>query len=157
VNGRKIELTHFDDTSRADTAIQLADQVTADSSYIACLCTENSADGAAATELEKDQIPSVTVFADPHIATMPGQWIFRQGAALESYPLSMVPFIRDKLKLTKVGLLHEPNDYGQAYLDTFKGASGLQLVDDEVVQPGAVDDSAAISRIARSGAQVMVL
>jgi len=157
VNGRQIELTHFDDQSSATTAIGLVDEIQANSSIIGCACTENSADGPAAAEIEKDQVPSVTVFADPNINTNPGQWVFREGAALASYPLSMVPFIENTLKLTKVGLLSEPNDYGAAYLSTFQNASGLTLVDDEVVQPNPVDDSAAISRIARSGAQIMVL
>ena len=70
-------------------------------------------------------------------------------------------FISNKLKPTKVAILHDNTEYGRGYAETvqalFPPESRVRVVLFEAINPDAGDFSSVIRTIRRSGAQALIL
>jgi len=160
INGRKVELTVFDDQSKQEQGVALAQQIASDPGFLGVVGLVNATMGPPeSTALNNAAVPTVAVFGDATRSTDPGKYVFKEAPTFDTYALGMMGFIQSKLKFTKVGVLYETNVYGTGILNTFKAQGSqfsIQVVDAESIQPNAVDDTAQLSRIVASGAQVIV-
>jgi len=85
---------------------------------------------------------------------------YRTIASDDAQALLEVNFATDVLKLTKIAVIHDKGDYGKGlaeFAKTFIEKSGkAKVVLFEGVTPGAVDYSAVVLKIARSGAEGVI-
>jgi branched-chain amino acid transport system substrate-binding protein len=85
---------------------------------------------------------------------------YRTIASDDAQALLEVNFATDVLKLTKIAVIHDKGDYGKGlaeFAKNFIEKSGkARVVLFEGVTPGAVDYSAVVQKIARSGAEGVI-
>lgn len=69
-------------------------------------------------------------------------------------------FIANKLKVKKVAMLHDNGDYGKGYVETTRQLlekdGKVEVVLFEAINPDAVDFTAAVRKLKRSGAEMLV-
>ena len=68
-------------------------------------------------------------------------------------------FVKDKLGLKKVALIHDKGDYGRGFTNYAREvleAGGVEIVLAEGITPGAVDYSAVIQKLRQSGAEAVI-
>ncbi|CAB1080299.1 Branched-chain amino acid ABC transporter, substrate-binding protein LivJ (TC 3.A.1.4.1) [Olavius algarvensis Delta 1 endosymbiont] len=102
--------------------------------------------------------PSVTNPALAQSGDYPN--FFRTIASDDAQARLEVDFALDVLKLKKIAVLHDKGDYGKGLAEFAKGFleadSRSELVLYEGITPGAVDYSAVVQKIKRSGAEAVI-
>ncbi len=160
--GKKVEIISEDDMCKPEIATNTATKLVSEGVTVVLghVCS-------GATK------PALDIYKDAHIiamsasATSPdltqsGKYpnFFRTIASDDAQAKLEVNFALDTLKLKKIAVLHDKGDYGKGLAEYAKGfieKSGKgEVVFFEGVTPGAVDYSAVVNKIKRSGAQAII-
>lgn len=161
IDGRKLEVTAYNDESEPTQGTLLAGEIAADSSYLAVVGGVNASTGAPeATALNSASVPMVALYGDATQNAIYQKWIFKQGASFDLYSRAFMSFLHNTLHVSKVGILYETGTYGQSFVTTIKNDGsqyGVTTTDAEAAPPGALSATAQVSRIVASGAQIMLL
>jgi branched-chain amino acid transport system substrate-binding protein len=161
INGRKIELVIEDDQCKPELATNTAAKlVSAEvSAVIGHICS--GATKSALGIYKDSKLVTISPSATNPPLTQSGEYpnFFRTIAPDDAQAKLAVTFIKDKLGLKKLAVLHDKGDYGKGFADLakqFAEEAGLQIVLFEGVNPGAPDYSAVVNKIGNSGADGVV-
>jgi branched-chain amino acid transport system substrate-binding protein len=162
VLGMQVELVVEDDECKPEkatnTATKLASQKVA--AVLGHICSGATK---AALGVYKDAgIIAMSPSATNPALTQSGDYpnFFRTIASDDAQARLEVDFALDTLKLTKIAVLHDKGDYGKGLAEFAKSFlekdPRAKVVLYEGVTPGAVDYSAVVQKIKRSGAQAVI-
>ncbi len=162
INGRPIHLVVEDDACKPEVAANAATKLVAGGvrAVIGHICS--GATRAALPIYTNAKTVVISPSATTPALTQNGDYptFFRTIAADDVQARTLVDFTLEVLKATKIAVLHDKGDYGKGlaeYAKTFVEQSGkAQVVFFEGITPGAVDYSAAVQKIKRSGAEVVL-
>ena len=162
VLGRKIELIVEDDVCKPEVATNIASKLVGDGvvGVIGHICS--GATKAALGTYKESKIPVISPSATNPALTQSGEYpnFFRTIASDDAQARTEVNFALDKLKLTKIAVLHDKGDYGKGLAEFAKkfleADPRATVVLFQGITPGAVDYSAVINKINNSGAQAVI-
>lgn len=162
IDGKKIELLIEDDVCKPEVAVNVAKKLISDGVDVVLghIC---SGPTMATLPLYKERnILSISPSATTPALTKSGEFpnFFRTVAPDDAQAKVDVDFVLNVLKAKKVALVHDKGDYGKSFVSfarEFLEASGQAEVSlEEGITPGAVDYSAVVNKIKRSGADVVL-
>ena len=162
INGRQIELIVEDDVCKPEVATNTATKLVGEEVHavIGHICS-----GATKTALgiyKASKIVAISPSATNPALTQSGDNpnFFRTIASDDAQARLEVDFALDVLKLKKIAVLHDKGDYGKGLAEFAKGFiekdQRAELVLYEGITPGAVDYSAVVQKIKRSGAEAVI-
>ncbi|TFG85350.1 MAG: branched-chain amino acid ABC transporter substrate-binding protein [Spirochaetales bacterium] len=161
INGRMIELFIEDDQCKPEVATNTASKLVSDNvvAVIGHICS--GATKAALGIYKDSKIVTVSPSATTPTLTQSGEYpnFFRTIAPDDAQAKLATMFIKDKLGIKILAVLHDKGDYGKGFAELVKQyaeAEGIQVVLFEGVNPGAPDYSAIVNKIGNSGATAVV-
>ena len=161
INGRMLELFVEDDQCKPELATNAAAKLVS-TNVVAVIGHICSGATKSALGIYKDsKIVTVSPSATNPPLTQSGEYpnFFRTIASDDAQGKLGLMFIKDKLGLKSLAILHDKGDYGKGYAEFVKQyaeAEGIKVVLFEGVNPGAPDYSAVVNKIGNSGAQGVV-
>ncbi|KJS28956.1 MAG: branched-chain amino acid ABC transporter substrate-binding protein [Desulfatitalea sp. BRH_c12] len=162
VLGKQVELVTEDDVCKPEVATSTATKLVGEDVAVVLghICSGATK---AALGIYKD---TNTVLMSPSATnpalTKSGDYpnFFRTIAADDAQARQQVDFALDVLKVKKIAVLHDKGDYGKGLAEFAKGfveaEKRAQLVLYEGITPGAVDYSAVVQKVKRSGAEAII-
>ncbi len=160
--GKKVELLIEDDVCKPEIATNTATKLISRGANVVmghiCSGATKSALGIYKDAKLICMSPSAT---NPPL-TQSGEYpnFYRTIASDDAQALLEVDFATNVLKLKKIAIIHDKGDYGKGLAEFAKGfvekGGKAKVVLFEGVTPGAVDYSAVVQKIARSGAEAVI-
>jgi len=160
--GRQVQLLIEDDVCKAEIATNTATKLVSEGVHVVLghICS-----GATKTALGIYRASNIVVMSpsatNPDL-TQSGDYpnFFRTIASDDAQARLEVDFALDVLKLSRIAVLHDKGDYGKGLAESAKGFverdPRAELMLYEGITPGAVDYSAVVQKIKRSGAQAVI-
>ncbi|MBU0926969.1 MAG: branched-chain amino acid ABC transporter substrate-binding protein [Spirochaetes bacterium] len=161
VNGRMIELLIEDDQCKPELATNTAAKLVS-GNVVAVIGHICSGATKSALGIYKDsKIVTISPSATNPPLTQSGEYpnFLRTIAPDDAQAKLATMFIKDKLGLKTLAILHDKGDYGKGFAELvkqFAEEQGLKVALFEGVNPGAPDYSAVVNKIGNSGADGVV-
>ncbi len=162
VGGRKIELVVEDDVCKPEVATNSATKVVGDGVHVVLGHICSGATKTALKVYKEAGIIAISPSATNPALTQSGDYpnFFRAIASDDAQARLEVDFALNVLNLTKIAVIHDKGDYGKGLAEYAKGFlekdSRATVVLYEGITPGAVDYSAVVQKIKRSGAEGVI-
>lgn len=160
--GKQLEIVAQDDQCKPEMATNAATKLVSDKVNVVMghIC---SGPTKAALPIYTDaKIVSMSPSSTTPSLTLSGEnpYFFRTIANDNDQSRLAADFLLNNLKVTKVAMLHDNGDYGKGYVETTKNLlekdGKAKVVLFEAINPDAVDFSAAVRKMRRSGADILV-
>ncbi|MEU9094206.1 ABC transporter substrate-binding protein [Streptomyces sp. NPDC048428] len=150
IEGRKIELTVFDDQGDPTTGTNIARKLDS-GNYVAMIGTAESAVTVAmAPILKQAEIPNVTSGQATALVDVKSPFLFLNGPTSTTYDSTLADYLVKTKKFKKIAMISNNGSYGKGEHDAFTAAlkeAGITPVTDQVVTTDQKDFSASLSRI----------
>lgn len=162
INGRKIELIVEDDVCKPEVATNTAAKLVGNKVHMVLGHICSGATKAALGIYKDSKIVTMSPSATNPPLTQSGEYpnFFRTIASDDAQAKLEVDFAINRLKLTKIAVLHDKGDYGKGLAEFAKSfieqVPNAQVVLFEGITPGAVDYSAIVQKIKGSGAEAVI-
>jgi branched-chain amino acid transport system substrate-binding protein len=162
VLGRKVELIVEDDVCKPELATNTATKLVGGGVHAVLGHVCSGATKAALGIYKDTKIVTMSPSATNPALTQSGDYpnFFRTIASDDAQARLEVDFALDVLKLNKIAVLHDKGDYGKGLAEFAKAFieadPRAEVVLYEGVTPGAVDYSAVVQKIKRTGAQAVI-
>jgi branched-chain amino acid transport system substrate-binding protein len=162
VLGRKVELIVEDDVCKPELATNTATKLVGGGVHAVLGHVCSGATKAALGIYKDTKIVTMSPSATNPALTQSGDYpnFFRTIASDDAQARLEVDFALDVLKLNKIAVLHDKGDYGKGLAEFAKAFIEAdprgEVVLYEGVTPGAVDYSAVVQKIKRTGAQAVI-
>jgi len=160
--GRKLELVSYDDEGNpAKTATLIERLINKDNVVGVIGASHTGTIHVVATACEKAQIPQFYISGNSSIC-QGKKWVFNAAPADELDAEGIAYFIKNNLVLTKVGVIHDANEYGTRSAESFSKilsevAPNTQIVRFEKYQSDDRDMSAQLINLRNAGSQCIVI
>ena len=160
--GKQIELIAQDDQCKPEMGTNAATKLVSDKVNVIMGHICSGATKAALPIYNNAKIVSMSPSATTPGLTQNGEnpYFFRTIANDNDQAKLSAGFVSNTLKAKKVAILHDNGEYGKGYAETNKQLlekdGKVQIVLFEAVNPDAVDFSAAVRKMKRAGADVMI-
>lgn len=160
VQGRKIELIKGDDACEPKQAVALANR----------LVDKDKVDAVVGHFCSSSTIPATAIYADANIISITPastnpvvterklKTVFRACGRDDQQAVVAGAFLLDKLKVTKIALVHDKDTYGQGLVDALKATlakRGVQPVLYEGLIRGERDFNSLVTKIKSTGAEAV--
>jgi branched-chain amino acid transport system substrate-binding protein len=162
VLGKKVELLIEDDVCKPEVATNTATKLVSQKADVVLGHICSGATKAALGIYKDSKIIAMSPSATNPALTQSGDYpnFYRTIASDDAQAKLEVDFALDRLNLKKVAVLHDKGDYGKGlaeFAKAFLEKSGkAEVVLYEGITPGAVDYSAVVQKIKRSGAEAVI-
>jgi len=160
INGRKIQLSVFDDQGDPTVGTNLARKIDSQK-YIAMLGTAESAVTIAmAPTLRQAEIPNIASGQSPGMVALKSPFLFLNGPTSTTYDETLAKYLVDTKKMKKIALISNNGAYGKGEHDAFLKAlsgRGITPVADEVVTTDQKDFSAQLTKIRQKQPQAVFI
>jgi len=162
VLGKKVELLVEDDVCKPEVATNTATKLISSKVDVVLGHICSGATKAALGIYNDSKIIAMSPSATNPGLTQSGDYpnFYRTIASDDAQARLEVDFALDVLKLKKIAVLHDKGDYGKGLAEFAKGFlekdSRAEVVLYEGITPGAVDYSAVVQKIKRSGAEAVI-
>lgn len=162
VMGKKVVIVEQDDQCKPELAANAAAKIFADDIKIVLGPTCSGATKAALPLYMDKKIVVMSPSATATELTADGKspYFFRTTPSDDAQAELGAKFTLDGLQAKKVAILHDKGDYGKTYADYIKQFikkdGRAEVVFFEGINPGAMDYSSTVQKIARSGADTLV-
>jgi branched-chain amino acid transport system substrate-binding protein len=162
VLGKKVELLVEDDVCKPEVATNTATKLISQKVDVVLGHICSGATKAALGIYKDSKIIAMSPSATNPGLTQSGDYpnFYRTIASDDAQAKLEVDFALDVLKLKKIAVLHDKGDYGKGLAEFAKGFLEKdprgEVVLYEGITPGAVDYSAVVSKIKRSGAEAVI-
>lgn len=160
--GKQVEIIAEDDMCKPEIATNTATKLVSDGVTVVLGHVCSGATKAALDIYKDAKIVTMSASATSPDLTQSGKYpnFFRTIASDDAQAKLEVDFALNTLKLKKIAVLHDKGDYGKGLAEYAKGfieKSGKgEVVFFEGITPGAVDYSAVVNKLKRSGAQAII-
>jgi branched-chain amino acid transport system substrate-binding protein len=162
VLGKQVELMVEDDVCKPEVATNTATKLVSEGVHVVLGHICSGATKAALGIYKDSNVPVMSPSATNPALTQSGDYpnFFRTIASDDAQARLEVDFALDVLKLKKIAVLHDKGDYGKGLAEFAKGFleadSRAEVVFYEGITPGAVDYSAVVQKIKKSGAEAVI-
>ncbi len=162
VLGKQVELVIEDDVCKPEVATSTATKLVGDGVAVVLGHICSGATKAALGIYKDSKIVVMSPSATNPDLTQSGEYpnFFRTIASDDAQARLEVDFALDTLKVKKVAVLHDKGDYGKGLAEFAKkfleADARAKLVLYEGITPGAVDYSAIVQKIKKSGAEAVI-
>jgi len=162
VLGKQVELLVEDDVCKPEVATNTATKLISQKVDVVLGHICSGATKAALGIYKDSKIIAMSPSATNPGLTQSGDYpnFYRTIASDDAQARMEVDFALDVLKLKKIAVLHDKGDYGKGLAEFAKGFleadSRSEVVLYEGITPGAVDYSAVVQKIKRSGAEAVI-
>ena len=162
VAGRQVEVLVEDDVCKPEVATNTATKLVTDEADVVVGHICSGATKAALGIYKESGIIAMSPSATNPALTQSGDYpnFYRTIASDDAQARLQVDFALDKLGLTKLAVLHDKGDYGKGLAEFAKGFleadERAEVVLYEGITPGAVDYSAVVQKVKRSGAEAVI-
>jgi branched-chain amino acid transport system substrate-binding protein len=162
VLGKQVELLVEDDVCKPEIATNTATKLISEGVNVVLGHICSGATKAALGIYKDSNIPVMSPSATNPALTQSGDYpnFFRTIASDDAQARLEVDFALNTLKLNKIAVLHDKGDYGKGLAEFAKAFlekdPRAEVVFYEGITPGAVDYSAVVQKIKRSGAQAVI-
>ena len=162
INGAPVELVVEDDVCKPEIAANTATKLVSAGVTVVIGHVCSGATKAALPIYRAAKVLVISPSATTPSLTQSGEYpnFYRTIAADDAQARTEVDFAINTLKVTKIAVIHDKGDYGKGLAEfarTFIEQSGkATVVLFEGVTPGAVDYSAVVQKIKRSGAEAVL-
>jgi branched-chain amino acid transport system substrate-binding protein len=162
VLGKQVELLVEDDVCKPEIATNTATKLISEGVNVVLGHICSGATKAALGIYKDSNIPVMSPSATNPALTQSGDYpnFFRTIASDDAQARLEVDFALNTLKLKKIAVLHDKGDYGKGLAEFAKAFlekdPRAEVVFYEGITPGAVDYSAVVQKIKRSGAQAVI-
>lgn len=162
VLGKKVELVVEDDQCKPEVATNTATKLISNNVDVVLGHICSGATKAAMGIYKDSKIIAMSPSATNPALTQSGDYpnFYRTIASDDAQARLEVDFALDVLKLKKIAVLHDKGDYGKGLAEFAKGFlekdPRAEVVLYEGITPGAVDYSAVVQKIKRSGAEAVI-
>ena len=162
INGKKVELMVSDDQCKPEVATNVATKLVSEGVNIVIGHVCSGATKAALGIYKDAKIIVISPSATNPPLTKSGEYpnFYRTIAPDDEQAKLAASFVVDKLGAKRIAVLHDKGDYGKGFADFAKEAiekgGKAQVVMYEGIQPGAMDYSAVIQKLAREKADAVV-
>jgi branched-chain amino acid transport system substrate-binding protein len=162
INGKKVELLVEDDVCKPEVATNTATKLVSDGVHVVLGHICSGATKAALPIYKNAGVLVMSPSATNPALTQSGDYpnFFRTIAPDDAQAEIDVKFALEKLGYTKIAVVHDKGDYGKGFAEFAKKyleeSGKAEVVLFEGVTPGAVDYSAIVSKIKRSGAEAVM-
>jgi len=162
VLGKQVELLVEDDVCKPEVATNTATKLVSEGVHVVLGHICSGATKAALGIYKDSNIPVMSPSATNPALTQSGDYpnFFRTIASDDAQARLEVDFALDVLKLKKIAVLHDKGDYGKGLAEFAKAFlekdSRAEVVFYEGITPGAVDYSAVVQKIKKSGAEAVI-
>ncbi len=154
INGKKLELVHYDDAAKPDQAVSVAHKLVEQDKVIAAISGSYSgATRAAAAVFQEAGVPMISAYAIHPDITKTGNKIFRVGTLASVEGRVGGALAVDKLGAKKIAILTIDNDFGVSLAQGFKAyvqKKGAQIVMEEKYPLGEKDFRPLITKVKRA-------
>ena len=159
--GKKVEVVPVDDVCKPEVAANVATKLVSDGATVVLGHICSGATKAALNIYKDAKIVTISPSATNVDLTKSGEYpnFFRTISADDAQANLQVDYAINKLKLKKVAVIHDKGDYGKGLAEFAKAdfeKRGIKVVLFEGITPGAVDYSAVVQKVKRSGADAVV-
>ena len=162
INGKQVELLIEDDVCKPEVATNTATKLVSDGVHAVLGHICSGATKAALPIYNNSGIVVISPSATNPGLTQSGDYpnFFRTIASDDAQARKEVDFVIDVLGLSKIAVIHDKGDYGKGLAEFAKSflesSPKAEVVLYEGVTPGAVDYSAVVQKIRRSGAEAVI-
>jgi branched-chain amino acid transport system substrate-binding protein len=161
VLGKKVEILPADDVCKPEVAANVATKLVSDKATVVLGHICSGATKAALNIYKDAKIITMSPSATNVDLTKTGDYpnFFRTISPDDAQANLQVSFAINKLKVKKVAVIHDKGDYGKGLAEFAKAdfeKKGIPVVLFEGITPGAVDYSAVVQKIKRSGADAVI-
>lgn len=162
INGKQVELLIEDDVCKPEIATNTATKLVSDGVHAVLGHICSGATKAALPIYNNSGIVVISPSATNPGLTQSGDYpnFFRTIASDDAQARKEVDFAIDVLGLSKIAVIHDKGDYGKGLAEFAKkfleSSPKAEVVLYEGVTPGAVDYSAVVQKIRRSGAEGVI-
>jgi branched-chain amino acid transport system substrate-binding protein len=160
IKGRKIEPVFADTKSGPQTALEAFDKLIAQSRVAAVVGPFKSAQIVAMIPKAKTAgVPTFIGGTNPRL-TAEGRWFFRTRPDDSIAAEAMVRYIKENLKKTKVGIIHDNGAFGVGganLVEKNAAAAGLKIVKRRGFDFGEKNFAAPLASMKEAGAEVMIV
>jgi branched-chain amino acid transport system substrate-binding protein len=160
--GKQVELIVEDDVCKPEVATNTATKLVGEGVNVVLGHICSGATKAALGIYKDSKIVVMSPSATNPALTQSGDYpnFYRTIASDDAQARLEVDFVLDILKVSKVAVLHDKGDYGKGLAEFAKGFleadSRAEVVFYEGITPGAMDYSAVVQKIKRSGAEAVI-
>ncbi|MBN2124948.1 MAG: ABC transporter substrate-binding protein [Deltaproteobacteria bacterium] len=160
--GKKLELVSYDDEGNPGKTANLIDRLISNDKVVGVIGASTSGTiNVVATAVEKAGIPQFYISGNSAICKGK-KWVFNAAPADELDAEGMIDFIKDNLKVTQVGIIHDANEYGSRSAESFqeiigRRAPAVKIVGVEKYQSSDRDMSAQLINLKNAGSQCIVI
>ncbi len=162
INGAQVELLAEDDVCKPEVATNTATKLVSSGAKVVIGHICSGATKAALPIYRSAKILVISPSATTPSLTQSGEYpnFYRTIAADDAQARAQVDFAINTLKVKKIAVIHDKGDYGKGLAEFAKafieksGKAEVALF--EGVTPGAVDYSAVVQKIKRSGAEAVI-
>ncbi len=162
VLGKKVEVLIEDDVCKPEVATNTATKLVSEKADVILGHICSGATKAALGIYKDSKIIAMSPSATNPALTQSGDYpnFYRTIASDDAQAKLEVDFALGRLKLKKIAVLHDKGDYGKGLAEFAKGflekSGKAEVVLYEGITPGAVDYSAVVQKIKRSGAEAVI-
>lgn len=160
--GKQIQIISVDDVCKPEIAVNVANKLVSDGVVFVLGHICSGATKPALGIYKAAGIPAMSPSATNPALTKSGDYpnFFRTIAPDDAQAKLAADFATDQLKAKKVAVIHDKGDYGKGFAEYarkfIKEGNKAKVVLFEGVTPGAVDYTAVVQKVKRSGANVVI-
>ena len=161
VNGKQIKLVTEDNQSTNPGALAALQKAVEQDKALAIMGVVKSTQVQAMSDAIKNYgIPFIMGGTNADLTKAGNPWLFRVRPDDSIAAGAMVKYIKEDMKLTKVGILHDSDAFGTGganLVESGSKANGLTVVKNESYTTGTKDFTAQLLSLKNAGAEVMVV
>jgi len=162
VQGKKLKVVSYDDEGNPAKTVNLVDRLLTKDNVVGVIGASTSGTiHVVATACEKAGVPQFYISGNSEICKGK-KHVFNAAPADELDAAGMVDFLKDNLKVSKIGIIHDSNEYGTRSAESFEKivkerAPGITIAGTEKYQSADRDMSAQLVNLKNAGCQCIVI
>ncbi len=160
INGKKLNVIIVDNQSTNPAALTALNKAVEQDKVLAYIGGNKSTQILAmADAIKAFGVPTLVGGTNATITKQGNPWLFRCRVSDEIVGAILVKYVKDELKLTKIGIIHSNEAFGSGGADAIEQYAkqfGLKVVARERLNLGDRDFTAQLLTIKKSGAEVLI-
>jgi len=162
VLGKKLKVVSYDDEGNPAKTVNLIDRLLTKDKVVGVIGASTSGTiHVVATACEKAGVPQFYISGNSEICKGK-KHVFNAAPADELDAANMVDFLKNNLKVSKIGIIHDANEYGTRSAESFdkilkERAPNITTVSVEKYQSADRDMSAQLINLKNAGSQAIVI
>ena len=158
---RDVEFVIYDDEVDETKSVPLANRLISEDEVVAIIGPSITVPALAVQPIvERAHIPNMTLTSAAIWEGTDNSYVFHTTPREEVEVQSLLAFLQDELKVSKVGVIYDRQPYGTRNLELinqFAADYGLEIVAEEGIENGDTNADAQVSRIGDSGAEAVIV